>query len=121
MAPTMGNLTQVSAWDDQASAWRDATYGYDSYGNRTAITDPNNNVTNIVFDPATHAQPTQVTVNPLNGTGTQTTMTVYDYWTGLVTSMTRPEQPIDDASVTSINGWARWTLSAGRAGDRAAG
>src|SRR5262245_8123026 len=89
-APTIGNLTKVSNWDDQAGSWHDTTYGYDSYGNRITITDPNNNVTNIAFDPATHAQPTQVTVNPLNGTGAQTTTMVYDYWTGLIISVTDP-------------------------------
>jgi YD repeat-containing protein len=72
VAPTIGNLTQVGAWDDQANAWRNTTYGYDSYGNRITITDSKNNVTNIAFDPATHAQPTQVTVDPLNSTGAQT-------------------------------------------------
>jgi YD repeat-containing protein len=100
-APTLGNLTRVSKWDDQAGAWRDTTYGYDSYGNKITITDPNNHVTNIVYDPATHAQPTQVTVDPLNGTGAQTTTTVYDYWTGMVTSVTDPNNQTTTTDYTN--------------------
>src|SRR5262249_38272896 len=62
-APTIGNLTQVSRLDDSVTPnqWRNTTFGYDSYGNKNSITDPNNNVTSMVFDLATHAQPTQIT------------------------------------------------------------
>ena len=101
VAPTIGNLTRVSNWDDQAGVWRNTAYGYDSFGNRITITDPRNNVTNIAFDPATHAQPTQVTVDPLNGTGAHTTTTVYDFWTGLVTSVTDPNNQTTTTDYTN--------------------
>ncbi|MEP7337531.1 MAG: hypothetical protein ABI977_07280, partial [Acidobacteriota bacterium] len=89
-APTLGNLTKISQWNSVSSAWIDTSIGYDTYGNKTSSTDPVGNVTSFVYDSATHAQPTQVTVDPLNGTGTQTTTTVYDYYTGRVTSQTDP-------------------------------
>lgn len=86
--PTAGNLTTQRRWDNRASRWLVTTYGYDSYGNRTSITDPKNNVTTLAYDALTHAQPTTVTVDPLNGTGAQTASTAYDYSTGVVTSQT---------------------------------
>jgi len=103
VAPTLGNLTKVSRLDNSVnpSQWRDATYGYDSYGNRTSVTDSNNNVTSIVYDSLTNSRPTQITVDPLNGTGLQTTTTVYDYWTGLVTSQTDPNNQTTDTDYTN--------------------
>src|SRR6266545_3951981 len=103
VAPTLGNLTKVSRLDDSVSPsrWLNTTYGYDSYGNRTSITDPNNNVTNIAYDSATHSRPTQVTVDPLNGTGVQTVTTVYDNSTGLVTSVTDPNNQTTDTDYTN--------------------
>jgi YD repeat-containing protein len=88
--PTLGNLTKLSRWDSHNSKWLHTTFGYDSYGNRTTVTDPKNNVTTVIYDSQTHAQPTQVMVDPLNGTGQQTTATAYDYSTGRVTSQTDP-------------------------------
>jgi len=89
-APTVGNLTQTSRWNNTNNTWLNTSSSYDSYGNVATITDPNNNVKSLVYDSQTHAQPTQVTVDPLNGTGAQTTTAVYDYYTGLVTSSTDP-------------------------------
>ncbi|MEK7831560.1 MAG: hypothetical protein AAB401_10775, partial [Acidobacteriota bacterium] len=97
VAPTIGNLTRASAWNDQASAWLDTVNTYDSYGNRlTAVApkgvattgDPNDFITTFVWDTATKANITQVTVDPRNGTGAQTATVVYDYSTGLPTSQT---------------------------------
>ena len=51
-------------------------------------TDPRGKVTQFFYDDATHALPNRIVVDPQNGTGTQTTTTAYDYYTGAVTSIT---------------------------------
>jgi hypothetical protein len=79
-----GNLTKEERHDDRASKWLATTHLYDSYGNLISTTDPKLNLTTIGYDANTHAQPTSVTVDPLNGTGSQTTHTTYDFSTGLV-------------------------------------
>lgn len=96
-APTIGNLTKVSRWDSVNSKWIDTTYTYDGYGNKASTTEPNGSssyaggtVTSYFYDDSTHALPTRVVVDPLNGTGQQTTTTVYDYYTGRVTNQTDP-------------------------------
>lgn len=97
LAPIIGNLTRISNWDDQSSRWLDTVHAFDSYGNRISTTapkgvattgDPNDFVTTFIWDPATRASITAISVNPLNGTGVQTTGFAYDYWTGKLTSQT---------------------------------
>ncbi|HEY0321209.1 MAG TPA: hypothetical protein VGC66_09665 [Pyrinomonadaceae bacterium] len=66
----------------------DATTAYDSYGNKTSVTDANGRVTYFEYDNAAYGQPNRVKVDPLNGTGVQTTSAIYDQYTGLVTSQT---------------------------------
>jgi RHS repeat-associated protein len=94
-----GNVTLEEHFDDGTASggtakWLPSAYGYDAYGNRNSITDPRGNVTSLVFDSSTHAQPISVTVDPNNQVSGDelTTSTVYDYWTGLVTSVTDPNQ-----------------------------
>ncbi len=105
--PTIGNLTRLSKWDDQSSTWLDTVNTYDIYGNRLTTTAPkgvastgvpNDFVMTYVWDPATHANVTSVTVDPLNGSGVQTTTSVYDYSTGLLTSQTDPNGKISTIS-----------------------
>jgi hypothetical protein len=43
---------------------------------------------NFFYDDAMHALPNRVVVDPQNGSGTQTSTTAFDYYTGLVTSQT---------------------------------
>ena len=92
--PTKGNMTQVESWDDQGDAvagndrWVRTERSYDQYGNVETATDANDNVTTYTYDSDTHAQPTKIEVDPLNGTSVQTAHTTYDFWTGLVTSTT---------------------------------
>jgi YD repeat-containing protein len=82
-------LTKEEHWDDRGNKWLATTHAYDTtYANRISTTDPRLNVTTIVYDSATHAQPISVTVDPLNGTGQQTSQTSYDYSTGLVLTQT---------------------------------
>lgn len=94
VAPTAGNVTQVSRFDDQGDTntandrWVTASSTYGQYGNLSTTTDGNGNLTQFFYDDATHALPTKVVVDPLNGTGAQTTLTAYDFSTGLVTSST---------------------------------
>ena len=82
-APVQGNVTKSSSWDSATQQWINSLIGYDSYGNVTSKTDPNGNSVIIVFGDITHANPTSTTVNPDNGTGTQTSSTTYDFETGL--------------------------------------
>jgi RHS repeat-associated protein len=97
VTPTLGNLTRISNWDDQNNKWLDTVHAYDNFGNRITTTapkgvattgDPNDFVTTFTWDPNTHATLTAITVNPLNGTGTQTTSFAYDYYTGRLLSET---------------------------------
>jgi len=92
--PTVGNLTTVSQLDDRGDsnpgndAWISVGSTYGPYGNLATTTDARGNVTQFFYDDATHAAPNRVVVDPQNGTGTQTTTTAYDYYTGKVTSVT---------------------------------
>ncbi|HEX3183934.1 MAG TPA: hypothetical protein VHQ94_04015, partial [Pyrinomonadaceae bacterium] len=88
VAPTVGNLTAKSSWLDTDSRWITTSNTYDAYGNVATSTDARGKVTQFFFDDSTHALPTRVVIDPQNGTGTQTTTTVYDLSTSLVTSQT---------------------------------
>ncbi|HKY29698.1 MAG TPA: PA14 domain-containing protein, partial [Pyrinomonadaceae bacterium] len=88
VAPTVGNLTTAKAWDNLNNKWITSSHSYGLYGNRVTSSDPRGKVTQYFFDDATHALPNRVVVDPQNGTGSQTTTTAYDFWTGLVTSQT---------------------------------
>jgi RHS repeat-associated protein len=87
-APAVGNLTSQSVWDDVDAKWITTSQTYGPYGNIATRTDPRGNVTRFFFDDATYALPTRVVVDPLNGTGQQTTTTAFDFYTGVVTSVT---------------------------------
>jgi hypothetical protein len=85
-APSGGNLTKERRWE--GTKWIQTTHTYDpNTTNLTSTTDPNNNVTQFFYD-ATKALPSSVVVDPLNGTGQQTSSTVYDFSTGLPVSVT---------------------------------
>lgn len=101
IAPIVGNLTKQSVWDNRANKWLDTVFGYDVYGNRTSARDPKNNLTTFVFDPLTHAQPTSITVDPLNATGQQVTSIIYDFSTGLVTRQTDANGKATDIDYTN--------------------
>lgn len=90
-----GNLTREERYDNRSTPpkWLATTHSYDpTYHNLISTTDPMLNVTTIGYDANTHAQPTSVTVDPLNGTGSQTTHTTYDFSTGLVIDQTDANQ-----------------------------
>lgn len=86
-APIVGNLTNKRVWDDLDNKWITTSSTYGLYGNPATATDARGNVTQFFYDDATHALPNRVVVDPQNSTGTQTTTTVFDYSTGLVTSV----------------------------------
>ena len=88
VAPTAGNLTTKNVWVDLDSKWITTSNTYGAYGNIATSTDGRGKVTQYFYDDSTHALPTRVTVDPQNGTGTQTITTVYDHYTGLATSET---------------------------------
>ncbi|MEK6304171.1 MAG: hypothetical protein AABO41_26080, partial [Acidobacteriota bacterium] len=84
--PVSGNLTKERRWE--GTKWIETTHTYDSLtANRTSTTDPGTHVTQFFYD-ATKALPSSVVVDPQNGTGQQSTSTVYDFSTGLPTSVT---------------------------------
>ena len=79
IAPVKENVTEEARWDNHSSKWLRTSHSYDTFGNRISSTDPMNNITQIVFGDSTNANPTQIIVNPLNGTGAQPTQIIYDY------------------------------------------
>ena len=85
-APTIGNLTSKSVWDDLDSKWITTSYTYGLYGNLATSTDGRGKVTTFGYLNPALGLPASVTVDPQNGTGTQITTTEYDYYTGLVTA-----------------------------------
>ncbi|HEX5883152.1 MAG TPA: hypothetical protein VFY67_01270, partial [Pyrinomonadaceae bacterium] len=87
-APTKGNVTSKSLWDDLDNKWITTSTTYNSYGNATSTTDGRGKITNFYYDDSTHAAPTRVVVDPQNNTGLQTTTTAFDFYTGLPTSTT---------------------------------
>lgn len=86
--PTSGNLTTKNVYDDVDNTWIAASMAYDSYGNVSTTTDGRGKLTSFTYDSCTHANVVSVTVNPDNGTGSQTSYTAYDCYTGLPTSST---------------------------------
>ena len=95
-APTVGQLTHLSRWDNIASAWQTVTNQYGDYGNLSSTTDANNNTTTFTWDTATQANLTQITVNP--GTGTQTVTRTFDFSTGSTLSVTDANGKITENS-----------------------
>lgn len=88
-------------WDDLDNKWITSSQAYGSYGNLISKTDPRGKVTQFYYDDATHAVPNRVVVDPQNGTGTQTATTVFDYYTGLVTSQTDANNNISTIDYTN--------------------
>ena len=101
VAPTVGNLTSKRVWDDLDNKWITTSSTYDVYGNVLTATDGRGKVTQYFYDDATHALPNRVVVDPQNGTSTQTTTTVYDFATGLVTSITDPNNATTTTDYTN--------------------
>jgi hypothetical protein len=101
VAPTVGNLTSKKVWVDVDSKWITTSSTYGLYGNIATSTDGKGKVTQFFYDDATHALPNRVVVDPQNGTGTQTTTTVYDYSTGAVTSVMDPNNAVSTIQYTN--------------------
>ena len=87
-APTKGNATQASAWNDTNNQWINSGMIYDSYGNVITKTDPKGYTAQIFYEDNTHAMPTKTIVDPLNGSGQQISTATYDYYTGAILSST---------------------------------
>jgi RHS repeat-associated protein len=100
-APTVGNLTTKSLWDDVDSRWITTSSTYGLYGNLATVTDARSKVTTYDYANPANGLPTSVTVDPQNGTGVQTTSTVYDTYTGLVTSTTDPNNATSTIDYTN--------------------
>ena len=82
--PTKGNLTKEESWLN-TGANPIAYYEYDSYGNRTKVTDPNTMVTQTTYDSTYNTFPVSL-INAKN----QTTTRTYDAVSGQVLSETDP-------------------------------
>jgi RHS repeat-associated protein len=100
-APTVGNLTSQSVWDDVDNKWITSSQTYGLYGNLATKTDARTKVTQFFYDDPTHALPTRVVVDPQNSSGEQTTTTAFDYSTGLVTSQTDPNGNVSTIDYTN--------------------
>ncbi len=87
-APTKGNLTQASVWNDTNSTWLNSSMTYDTYGNVITKTDPKGYTTQIFYEDLTHALPTKTIVDPQNGSGQQIATMTYDFSTGAVLTTT---------------------------------
>lgn len=101
VAPTIGNLTSKSVYNNLDENWITTSTTYDSYGNPTTTTDGRGKVTTFGYDNPALGLPNYVTVDPQNGTGTQTTTTTYDPSTGLVLSTIDPNGNISDINYTN--------------------
>lgn len=100
--PTVGNVTSKRVWDDLDNKWITTSSTYDVYGNVATATDGRGKITQYFYDDATHARPNRVVVDPQNGTGAQTTTTAYDFATGLVTSVTDPNNVTSTIDYTNL-------------------
>jgi RHS repeat-associated protein len=106
-APTAGNVTTVSRFDDQGDTnaandgWITTSSTYDAYGNVATTTDARGKVTQVFYEDATHVMPTRVVVDPQNGTGQQTSLTSYDFSTGSVLTQTDPNNQVSSVDYTN--------------------
>jgi RHS repeat-associated protein len=64
-APTQGLLTRKGVWNDQTGNYVEHAFGYDSYGNETAVTDPLGRTSTRTYDSTYHMLVT-ATSNPLS-------------------------------------------------------
>ena len=101
--PSIGNLTEVSQWDNLHPGTRIITTNtYDAYGNIASVTDPSVNIKKFFYDDFSHAQPNRIVVNPGTTAQTeQTTTIVYDYNTGRVKSQTDANGQITTTDYTN--------------------
>jgi len=102
IAPAQGNLTEKCVYDNIEDKWIATSMTYDIYGNVVSTLDALHHETTLTYDPATHAQPISVTVDPQNTTGPQTSYTAYDAATGLVTSTTDVNGQVTNISYTNL-------------------
>jgi RHS repeat-associated protein len=101
VAPTVGNVTTKKVWVDVDSKWITSSNTFDFYGNIISATDGRGKITQYFYDDASHALPNRVVVDPQNGSGSQTLTTVYDYYTGLVTSQTDANGQVSTVDYTN--------------------
>ncbi|MGB5014310.1 MAG: hypothetical protein WBO68_09825, partial [Pyrinomonadaceae bacterium] len=113
-APTLGNLTKVSAYNDVNSTWIDMLKTYSSRGNVTSTIDPNGNETRITYGSIggySDLYPTE-TIAAYGTSIARTTTAEYDFYTGLVTSTTDEDNDITNAVEYDILGRTVKSISA---------
>ncbi len=107
-APTKGNLTKVSAWDDSVAngQWIDTLTTYTTRGNVQSTTDPEGNVAQITYgliNGFSDLYPTQ-TISAYGTSIARTSAAAYDFSTGLVTRSTDLDNNISVAMAYDILG-----------------
>jgi RHS repeat-associated protein len=110
-APQKGLLTLSQVAQTSCNGtWSNTSYGYDTWGNQTSVTDPNGQTTSTSYDtsgnwPRLYAYPVSVTTPPPSGGGTGfTTEYTWDKYVGQVTSVTDPN---DVVTTYQYDEWGR--------------
>ncbi len=113
-APTLGNLTSVSSWDNHTNQWIATSTTYDTRGNVESTTDANGTVTQFVYGSiggVTGLYPTQT----ISASGTSialTSSTQYDFHTGLPVRVTDEDNGVSVESEYDILGRNTKTITA---------
>jgi RHS repeat-associated protein len=81
--PTEGKLTASGRWYDRTGGWVQHSYGYDTYGNQTSITDPRGQTSTKSYDPTHHLFVVSTSDSAGNTVGSS-----WDYQLGMVTTST---------------------------------
>ena len=103
----LGLLTAVKQLDDHGR-YHNVSFGYDSYGNQTSITDPRGNTTTTTYDPVRHILPEQV-CNARN----QCTVTEWDRNQEQVKTITDLNHARTEFT-PNVFGWPKTVLQPGR-------
>jgi RHS repeat-associated protein len=132
-APTLGNLSKTSAYNDQTSSYIDTLVTYDINGNITSTTDPNNNTTLMTYDSIgghSNLYPTQ-TVTAYGTSVARTSTATYDFSTGLQLTATDADnsittetdydallRPVKTKNAVGIVGFESWVVTEYHDNDR---
>jgi RHS repeat-associated protein len=103
VAPSSGRLTRKGVWNDQTGGYVEQSFGFDSYGNETSVTDALGNTSTRTYDSTYHVLVTSTT-NPLG----HVKQTTWDAALGLPLSETDVN---GNVATHSYDAFGRATLS----------